>query len=100
MNEQERREAVAAIPVYEHQLDGAQRALDGVDTAVAKFEELVKHAKAQRKPAQEALAAAQKDLEEGQAKAREALAEGPVTLPNGEEVRAIAGVASAKGGVN
>jgi hypothetical protein len=99
-DEQARREAVAAVPVYEHQAEAAQRALDGVDVGVAKFRKLVEHAEAQRKPAQQALAAAQAELEEARKLAGEVLAAGPVSMPSGEVVYALAGVASAKGGTN
>lgn len=97
--EQERRRIVAAVPVLEHQAEAAQRALDGVDETIAKFEGLVKYAKAQRGPAKDALRDAQTELEEARRRANEVLAEGPVTLSTGV-VHAQADAASVAGGVN
>jgi chromosome segregation ATPase len=101
--EQARREAVAAVPVHERQVEAAQQRVDGATAKIAKFNEHVEGLTADLTAAQENLATEQADLQAVRERAAEVLAEGPVAI-SGIEVRAVAGVAGAvaegKGGGN
>jgi chromosome segregation ATPase len=103
MTEQERREAVAAVPVHERQVEAAQERVDGAAAKVEKFAGHLDTAKTDLRLAEENLAAEQAELEEVKTRADAVLAEGPVSI-SGIEVAAYAGVASAaaagKGGNN
>lgn len=94
LSEQERREAVAAVPVHEHIVACAQRKVDGAQDKLVKFEDHLKSLKDDVKRAKEELRDEQSALEAARRKAEEVLADGPVSI-RGQEVRALAGVAGA-----
>lgn len=97
MDDKERRAAVAAVPVYEHQAEAAQRAVDGISVKVERFENLAKAAKDQLGPAKQALKDAQADLRTARELAKEARKAGPIPGDTGESVEAHAEVASVTG---
>lgn len=103
MTEQERREAVAAVPVHERQVEAAQARIDGATRKVEKFQGHLDGIKQELQDAQEALVAEEEALRVVRIRAEEVLSEGPVSI-SGIEVRALAGIAGAevagKGGGN
>ena len=94
LSEQERREAVAAVPVHQHLVNCAKEKLDGAQEKQTKFEEHLASLKNDVKRAREELSAEEKALDEARKRAESVLADGPVTI-RGREVRALAGVAGA-----
>lgn len=94
LSEQERREAVAAVPMCEHAVACAKAKVDGAQAKLAKYaahatalEDDVRRAKVE-------LAAEEKALDTARQVAQEVLADGPVSI-RGQEVRALSGVAGA-----
>lgn len=103
MTEQERAEAVAAVPVHERQVAAAREKADKAQAKVDKFKDHLEALREDVKRAKDELRTEQADLDKVRQRADEVLADGPVTI-RGEEVHAYAGVASAdaagKGGDN
>ena len=103
MNEQERREAVAAVPVHERQVEAARIKLDKAKGKLDKFEDHLKALRDDVKRAKTELADEEEQLGKVREHADKVLAEGPVII-SGQEVRGYAGVAQAsaqgKGGGN
>jgi septal ring factor EnvC (AmiA/AmiB activator) len=94
MSEQERREAVAAVPVHEHLVRYVKSKVDGAQDKVSKFEAHLSSLRDDLKRAKEELRDEEAALDEARRKAEAVLAEGPVSI-RGQEVRALAGVAGA-----
>lgn len=94
MTEQERAEAVAAVPVHERQVAASKARIDGAQRKVDKFEEHLKAARGSLREARVELTEEERQLDEVRKRADAVLTDGPVTI-RGEQVHAYAGVASA-----
>ena len=92
MTEQERAQAVAAVPVHEHQTACAEEKVNGLIDKVSRFREHLTGAEQDLERAKRELDDERASLDRVRAQAAEVLKDGPVSI-GGQEVKAIAGVA-------
>lgn len=97
--EQERREAVAAVEVHERQVTAARARVDGAHAKREKFAQHLAAIDDEIQTANSELDREIAELEKIKALAEKVLAEGPVSI-SGEVVEALAGTATATGSVN